>query len=60
MPRGLLAVTGASTGPPVNGGSQRRSTGADHRRTTAEPPLDHRSTVVVSQSTGGPGQVLGQ
>ncbi|GKB74356.1 hypothetical protein Tco_0935768 [Tanacetum coccineum] len=36
----------------VNGG-QRRSTAADHRRTTAGPPVNHQSTVVDRQSTGG-------
>ncbi|GJZ95109.1 hypothetical protein Tco_0667312 [Tanacetum coccineum] len=32
--------------PPVNGSSQRRSTVADHRSTTGQPPPDHRLTVV--------------
>ncbi|GJR46544.1 putative reverse transcriptase domain-containing protein [Tanacetum coccineum] len=48
----MPAVTGATTGSPVNGG-QRRSTTTDHRRTTAGPPVNHRSTVVDRQSTGG-------
>ncbi|GJU47869.1 hypothetical protein Tco_1217424 [Tanacetum coccineum] len=40
----------------VNGGGPP----SDHRRTTAGPPVNHRSTVVDGQSTGGPGRVLGR
>ncbi|GJW43748.1 hypothetical protein Tco_0072547 [Tanacetum coccineum] len=58
------SMTVNDAGPPVNGGGQRRSTVADHRSTTAGPPLDHRRTIgqrwlTASQggSTVGPGQV---
>ncbi|GKB59630.1 hypothetical protein Tco_0915816 [Tanacetum coccineum] len=37
------AVTGATTGPPVNGGQRRRSTVVNHHQTTSQ----RRSTVVV-------------
>ncbi|GKE10029.1 hypothetical protein Tco_1413580 [Tanacetum coccineum] len=67
VPRGLPAVTGATTGQwwstaVVNGG-QRRSTVADHRRTIAGPLPDHRRTtcqrwLTASQLVSlGPGQV---
>ncbi|GKF87676.1 hypothetical protein Tco_0258553, partial [Tanacetum coccineum] len=58
MPRGLLAVTGATTGSPDNGGQRRQSTVANdgqRRRTTVGPPQDHRSMVVDRQSTAGSG-----
>ncbi|GKG36006.1 hypothetical protein Tco_0443684, partial [Tanacetum coccineum] len=48
-------VTGATTGPPVNGGQRWRSTtvnGCQRRRTTTVPPLDHhRSTTPDHRST---------
>ncbi|GKG12692.1 hypothetical protein Tco_0346929, partial [Tanacetum coccineum] len=42
----------------VNGGSQRWPP-LDQHRTTARPPVNHRSTVVDRQSTGGSWSGLG-
>ncbi|GKD33448.1 hypothetical protein Tco_1248957, partial [Tanacetum coccineum] len=68
-PHGLPAVTGSTTGPPVNGGQRRQSTVANdgqRRRTTVGAPPDHRSTVVANWVMGrvrsglGPGHGPGR
>nr|GEX35272.1 hypothetical protein [Tanacetum cinerariifolium] len=44
-----LVSSASSPEPTVNGG-KRRSTVSNHRRTTGQPPRDHRSTIVDRQS----------
>ncbi|GKG26623.1 hypothetical protein Tco_0402326 [Tanacetum coccineum] len=54
--RSTKTVNGASDG------QRWRSTTVNsggHRRTTGQPPPDHRSTVVDRQSTAGSGRVVG-